>query len=87
MGMFNRHLIRALRERAERAEADLAKAREHLAGIELRLANRAVLVSLIRDKRKVRFVFERNGDLTQIEAYITLDQGWDELERRLLHHG
>ena len=53
-----------------------------------RIANeRTVLLSITRDKRKARLLFARNGELTQVEAYVTLDADWDEIERRLMGHG
>lgn len=86
-GMPSRMFDRYWRNRAERAEAKLAeaqativRAKEELNGME----QRAALVSIVRDKRTAKFLFVRNGELTQVHTYITLEQDWAEIERRLI---
>lgn len=82
--MFSRSLSwkeRALIAEAELAttQAALATAEQHLAGIELRFAERAALVSITRQGRINKFMFLRNGQLTTIETMGTWDddvEGW-----------
>jgi hypothetical protein len=60
-----------------RAALDLA--REHLAGIELRMNERAALVSITRDGRKNNFTFVRRGEIFRITTVGTWDDdvaGW-----------
>jgi hypothetical protein len=92
--MFNGYMIKALRLRAERAEAErdaaleaVRIANEQLAGVQLRMEQRAALVSIVRDKRKARMIFVRNGVLTEVTAYVSMDTDWDEIERRLIRNG
>lgn len=61
------------------AKAAIAAAEEHLQGIELRFASRAALVSITRSGRLNRFLFVRNGQMTTVETYSTMEDdlpGW-----------
>jgi hypothetical protein len=85
--MFDRYW----RKRAERAEAALAVACGTIKqtdaafdSLQKLVDSRAVLVSMTPSGRKVRLLFQRNGDLTTIDAYATIDADWNELERKLL---
>jgi hypothetical protein len=81
------------RARAERAEAALATLQataievgQELAGIQLRMADQAVLISIVRVKaNRYRLNFVRNGVLTTIETYVTMDFDIEATERALLH--
>jgi hypothetical protein len=81
--MFNRRMA----QRLAAAEAERDAALESLRVALEYQQNTTHLVSIVRDKRKVRLLFSRNNELTQIEAYITLDHDWNEIERRLISHG
>lgn len=62
------------RARAKAAEAALQTAREHLQGIEARMADRAVLISIAKtDGRAVRLTFVRNGELFTLDTFVTMD--------------
>lgn len=74
------------RSRAEAAEASLAKvsqaldeASEHLAGVQHRFEEQAILISIVRDGRINRFNFTRNRQLYSIETMGIWDddvEGW-----------
>jgi hypothetical protein len=79
------------RTRALLAEAELKTVRvaldsatEHLAGIELRFASRAALVSLTREGRINRFTFLRNGQMFRIETMGLLSDDWNQWKKDLL---
>lgn len=74
----------AAEEAVKQVGALLDIAREELQGIQLRLADRAALMSMVQDGRKVKLVFVRNGELTQIEVYRTMGDDWNAIEQRLL---
>jgi hypothetical protein len=87
--MFKRSLT--WKERAVIAEAELATtqaaletAQQHLAGIELRFAERAALVSIARQGRINKFMFLRNGQLTTVECMGTWDDDVDGWKKALL---
>jgi hypothetical protein len=72
------------RRRALAAEAALTTAQETIDGIQLRLEDRAALVSIATTGRTKRLMFVRNGELTTINVYATMDADWNEIERKLL---
>lgn len=92
--MFNRSTTpRKLtwQERAVLAEAELTATRvgleaaqQHLDGIELRMADRAVLISITKNGRMNKFTFVRNGQMTVIETYGSWDDDPDEWREKLL---
>lgn len=84
--MFNRRMAQRLKQAEAERDAALEAAREASKALTL-MQQRTVLISIQRDKRKARFLFSRNNELTQVETYITLEQDWDEIERRLMGHG
>lgn len=75
---------RRWRERAETAERQLAELRESLAGIELRIQERAALIAIVRDGRINRFTFVRGETITQIETMGMLGDDFNEWKHRLL---
>lgn len=81
--MFNRRMAQRLKQAEAERDAALEAAREASKALTL-MQQRTVLVSIQRDKRKARFLFSRNNELTQVETYITLEQDWNEIERRLI---
>lgn len=79
------------KERAVLAEAQVAaqqaaleQAQQHLDGIELRMADRAVLISITKNGRMNKFTFVRNGIMTVIETYGSWDDDPDEWREKLL---
>lgn len=87
--MFNRSnqwRDRALVAEAANAlyEAQLTALNEQLQGIELRFAEQASLISIVRDGRKIRFNFTRHGNLYSIEVMGTWDDDVDGWKRALL---
>jgi phosphoribosylaminoimidazole-succinocarboxamide synthase len=72
------------KSRAQAAEAAAAQAKELLEGLALRLEDRAALISIVRDGRKLRFGFVRNGKLTYVECMGTWDDDVDAWKRELL---
>lgn len=89
--MFKREDRNYWKSRAEAAEAaltqcqaGLAIAQEHLAGIELRMNDRAALVSIVRQGRVNRFLFVRNGNTIMVETYSALEDDLPGWKRELL---
>lgn len=79
--MFKSWKARAIAAETQLAIANtaLALATEQLEGLELRLADRAALISIERNGRINRFLFVRNGQLLTIETMGTWDddvEGW-----------
>lgn len=72
------------KRRALAAEAKLAEAAETIKGIELRLQDRAALISMVKDGRGRRLLFTRKGELTPLHVYGTIATDWDGMERKLL---
>ena len=83
--MFNRRMAQRLKQAEAERDAALEAAREASKALAA-MQQHTVLVSIQRDKRKARFLFSRNNELTQVETYITLEQDWNEIERRLTGH-
>jgi len=84
--MFNSWKTRAIAAETENTmlRAALDTANEHLNGIELRFADRATLVSITREGRLNRFTFVRNGQLTIVETYSTMEDDLPGWKRALL---
>jgi len=78
-----RDMATTLQAQLDVTNAALETATEHLAGIELRFANRAALISLGRDGRKLNFTFVRNKELIRITAMGTWEDDLDQWKREL----
>ena len=81
-GWRNRALVAEAETATLRAALDIAQ--QELNGIQLRLKERAALVSLTREGRKLRFIFTRNNELITVEAIGTWDDDVDAWKRQLL---
>lgn len=79
-------IIKRFKERADNAEAalkiadaELKRASEELAGIQLRMADQAVLISITTENRANRFLFVRNGEPILVETFSQMSDdvpGW-----------
>jgi hypothetical protein len=83
--MFDNWKTRALAAETalEIAQVGNRVAREELDGIQLRLANRAALISIARDGRALKFTFVRNGDVIVIETISTWSDDIDQWKKEL----
>jgi len=85
--MFNRDWkARALAAEGANAilNAAIDQAKEGFTALEARLSERAALVSIVREGRKVRFIHVRNGKSHIIEMYGTWDDDVDGWKAALL---
>jgi hypothetical protein len=81
---YKRKAATAVQRLAE-AEAALAQASNTIKMVEAINADRACLISITRDNRRIKFTFVRNGQLTTIETMGTWDDDVDGWQRELLH--
>lgn len=78
--------VEALNVRAELlvCQQRLSDAREQLDGIELRLRERAALISITREGRKLHFTFVRNGSPYRVTCMGTWSDDVDGWKKELL---
>lgn len=72
--------VAALRQVNDR----IAFAMVQIDAIEAAAANRATLISIERNNRKIKFTFHRNNHLTTIETYGTWDDDVESWNKELL---
>lgn len=72
------------RAKIRQLEAQLATAQRELQAVQLLQSERAVLVSIARSGKELRLMFVRNGKVTMLETYATIDLDVPQLKAELL---
>lgn len=86
LAMYRQKSMRAklLEEENKQLKSSLQTAIQQLEGIELRFAERAALVSVVRDGRTIRFGFLRNHEVHYVQCMATWDVDIDAVRKLLL---
>lgn len=86
LAMYRQKSMRAklLETENKQLKASLQTAMQQLEGIGLRLADRAALVSIVRDGRIIRFGFLRNHEVHYVQCMATWDVDVDAIRMTLL---